>query len=145
MPQRPSTTLGMAASSSTIMPTGVRSTRGASSLRNRPIAIAIGTAITSATTDVNSVPMMKLRAPNWPVTTFHWSLVRKPSPNSWMLGQRQVVHLVDQQHHDRDQQQERWPRSMTRRPVSPNRGRPRVGRGMLEGSRFGGHHVQRDA
>ena len=31
--------------------------------------------------------MMKLRAPNWPVTTFHWSLVTKPSPNSWMLGQ----------------------------------------------------------
>jgi hypothetical protein len=23
--------------------------------------------------------MMKLRAPNWPVTTFHWSLVMKPS------------------------------------------------------------------
>ena len=87
MPQRPSTTLGMAASSSTISPTGVRSIRGASSLRNRPIAIAIGTAITSATTDVSSVPMMKLRAPNWPVTTFHWSLVMKPSPNSWMLGQ----------------------------------------------------------
>ena len=35
------------------------------------MAIAIGTAIRSATSDVASVPQIRLSAPNWSVTTFH--------------------------------------------------------------------------
>ncbi len=70
IPQRPSTTLGIAASSSTMMPTGVRRARGASSVRNKAIAIATGTAITSANRDVRSVPQIRSRAPNSFVTAF---------------------------------------------------------------------------
>ncbi len=82
IPQRPSTTLGMAASSSTIVPTGVRSTRGASSLRKSPIAIARGTAISSATSAVTSVPKIRSAAPYVSLTVFHTLEVRNPDPNS---------------------------------------------------------------
>ena len=82
IPQRPSTTLGMAASSSTIVPTGVRSTRGASSLRKSPMAIATGTAMSSATSAVTSVPKIRSAAPYSSVTVFHTLEVRNPGPNS---------------------------------------------------------------
>jgi hypothetical protein len=56
MPQRPRTTLGIAASSSTSMPMGRRSTRGASSVRKSAIAIDIGAAISSAIAELTAVP-----------------------------------------------------------------------------------------
>ena len=56
MPQRPSTTLGIAASVSTSEPTIPRTPRGASSLRYSAIAIASGVAITSAINDEIAVP-----------------------------------------------------------------------------------------
>ena len=86
IPQRPSTTLGIAASSSTSIPTGVLSTPGASSVRNSAIAIAIGTAIRSAISDVASVPQIRSSAPNLSVTAFHSVPVRNPTPNSLMEG-----------------------------------------------------------
>ena len=56
MPQRPRTTLGMAARSSTIVAIGAASRFGAISVRNRAIAIESGVAITSAMSDVTTVP-----------------------------------------------------------------------------------------
>ena len=56
IPQRPSTTLGIAASSSTIVAIGAATRRGAISVRNSAIAIESGVAITSAITDVTTVP-----------------------------------------------------------------------------------------
>ena len=63
MPQRPTTTLGTAASISTSDAIGARIAFGASSVRKRPIAIARGPASRIAPNAVTSVPMMKLRAP----------------------------------------------------------------------------------
>ena len=88
MPHSPSTTLGMAASSSTSIVMGVRRRRGASLLRNRPIAIDMGTAIKSATSDVTRVPRIRYRAPKTSVTAFQSVDVMKPRPNSWMAGLR---------------------------------------------------------
>ena len=56
MPQRPSTTEGIAASSSTSVAIGAASRRGAISVRNNAIAIASGVAMTSAINDVRTVP-----------------------------------------------------------------------------------------
>ena len=56
MPQRPSTTLGIAASISTSDPTMPRTPRGASSLSQRAIAIASGVAMRSAISEVIAVP-----------------------------------------------------------------------------------------
>ena len=56
MPQRPSTTLGIAASSSTIVAIGEAMRRGAISVRNSAIAIESGVASSSAITDVTTVP-----------------------------------------------------------------------------------------
>ena len=81
MPHSPSTTLGMAARSSTSAPTGARSRRGANSLRKSPMAIATGTAITSAISDVTSVPQIRSSAPYWSVTAFHSLEVRNRNPN----------------------------------------------------------------
>ena len=56
MPQRPSTTLGIAASSSTIVAIGAARRRGAISVRNSAIAIESGVASSSAMADVTTVP-----------------------------------------------------------------------------------------
>ena len=56
MPQSPSTTLGIAASSSTMVAIGAASRRGAISVRKSAIAIESGVAITSAISDVTTVP-----------------------------------------------------------------------------------------
>ena len=64
MPQSPTTTLGTAASISTSVPIGPRTDGGASSLRNRPIAIETGAARSTAPNDVTTVPMIRSRAPN---------------------------------------------------------------------------------
>ena len=82
IPQRPIRTLGTPASVSTIAPTGERSDFGASSERNKPIAIEIGVAIKSANRDVIAVPKMKSRAPYSSLTAFQVLPVRNPSPNS---------------------------------------------------------------
>ena len=56
MPQSPSTTLGIAASSSTIVAIGAARRFGASSVRNSAIAIESGVASSRAMNDVTSVP-----------------------------------------------------------------------------------------
>ncbi len=56
IPQRPSTTLGMAASVSTSDPTTSRTLRGASSLRKSAIPSASGVAMISAIAEVTAVP-----------------------------------------------------------------------------------------
>ena len=56
MPQRPSTTLGIAASSSTIVAIGAAIRRGAISVRKSAIAIESGVARSKAITDVTTVP-----------------------------------------------------------------------------------------
>jgi hypothetical protein len=56
MPQSPSTTLGMAARSSTIVAIGAASRRGAISVRKSAIAIESGVASSSAISDVTTVP-----------------------------------------------------------------------------------------
>ena len=56
MPQRPSTTLGIAASSSTIVAIGDAIRLGAISVRNSAIAIESGVASRRAITDVTVVP-----------------------------------------------------------------------------------------
>ena len=56
MPQRPSTTLGIAASSSTIVAIGAASRRGAISVRNSAIAIESGVARSRAMNEVTIVP-----------------------------------------------------------------------------------------
>ena len=53
---RPSTTLGIAASSSTIVAIGAASRRGEISVRKRAIAIESGVAIASAISEVTTVP-----------------------------------------------------------------------------------------
>ena len=63
IPQSPSTTLGTAASVSTSAPTMPPTPRGASSLRKSAIAIASGTAITSAISEVTAVPKRPGSAP----------------------------------------------------------------------------------
>ena len=56
IPQSPSTTLGIAASSSTIVAIGAAMRRGAISVRKRAIAIESGVARQSAMSDVTTVP-----------------------------------------------------------------------------------------
>ena len=56
MPQRPSTTLGTAASISTSEPITPRTAGGASSVRKSAIAIASGPAIRTAANEVTAVP-----------------------------------------------------------------------------------------
>ena len=56
MPHRPYTTLGMAASNSTIQVNGVRSQAGHSSARKMAIPTPIGRAKRMANKDVNNVP-----------------------------------------------------------------------------------------
>ena len=56
IPHSPSTTLGIAASSSTSGPNTAARRRGASRLRNRPMAMPIGIASASAITEVTAVP-----------------------------------------------------------------------------------------
>ncbi len=56
MPQRPSTTLGIAASSSTIVAIGEATRRGAISVRKSAIAIESGVASARAMIDVITVP-----------------------------------------------------------------------------------------
>ena len=56
IPQSPRTTLGIAASNSTIVATGAASLRGAISVRKSAIAIESGVARTSAMNDVTTVP-----------------------------------------------------------------------------------------
>ena len=56
MPQRPSTTLGIAARSSTIVAIGAARRRGAISVRKSAIAIESGVASSSAMNDVTTVP-----------------------------------------------------------------------------------------
>ena len=63
MPQRPTTTLGTAASISTSEPITPRIAGGASSVRKSAIAIESGAASSIAPNDVTSVPKMKSRAP----------------------------------------------------------------------------------
>ena len=64
IPQSPSTTLGIAASSSTSGATTERIHRGASSLRKSAIASEIGVARSRAPNDVTTVPKMNDLAPN---------------------------------------------------------------------------------
>ena len=87
MPQRPTTTLGTAASIEISAPTGPRIAGGASSLRNRPIPIESGAAMSSAPNDVTSVPMMNERAPKTFVTGFQTSCQTNATPNSLIAGQ----------------------------------------------------------
>ena len=61
------------------VPTGARTDGGASSLRKRPIAIESGADRSIAPNEVTTVPMMKSRAPNLPVTAFHWLCQRNAS------------------------------------------------------------------
>ena len=83
IPQRPSTTLGIAASISTSAPTTPPTPRGASSLRKRAIAIASGAAISSAISERDRGAVderqraedVLVRVPRAPVTNAR--------PNSW--------------------------------------------------------------
>ena len=56
MPQSPSTTLGIAARSSTIVAIGAAIRRGAISVRNSAIAIESGVASSDAINEVTTVP-----------------------------------------------------------------------------------------
>ena len=106
MPQRPSTTLGIAASSSTSMPIGPRTRFGASSLRNRPIAIDTGAATISAEMDVKSVPKMK--APRAELVRDDAPGVRRDEPEAELLHRRPraLEDAVDDQA-DEDDRSER--------------------------------------
>jgi hypothetical protein len=87
IPQSPRTTVGTAASSSTSGPTTERIQRGASSVRKRAIAIAIGVARSSAPNEVTTVPKMNDLAPN---SSLFWSqawVVRNFRPNLSIAGQ----------------------------------------------------------
>src|SRR2546427_11961609 len=64
MPQSPGTTLGIAASISTSEPTTPRTPRGASSLREMPIATDTGAAKRTAKAGTQTVLTRKSRAPN---------------------------------------------------------------------------------
>src|ERR1700674_704808 len=88
MPQRPMTTLGIAASVSIREVTGARSARGASSVKNRAAPIASGAASASAKSDVTAVPNRKLAAPkaSLPTTGFHTSRVMKCKPYFTIAG-----------------------------------------------------------
>jgi len=86
IPQRPSTTLGIAANISTSGAITARTGRGASSVRKRAIAIEIGAAMMTAKSVVYAVPKMKSSAPNWPVTTFQVWCHRNEMPKCEIDG-----------------------------------------------------------
>ncbi len=86
IPHSPYTTLGIAARRSTRKPIGCRSARGASSERNIDTPSARGTAMSSATNDVASVPKIAGAAPNSPVTGFHTLEVKKSRPATRSAG-----------------------------------------------------------
>ena len=69
------------------------------------MAIAIGTAIRSAISDVANVPQIRSSAPNLSVTAFHSVPVRNPTPELADGRPRLVDHLVHQQHHHQRQHQ----------------------------------------
>jgi hypothetical protein len=87
IPQRPTTTLGTAASISISVPTGPRIARGASSERKSPIAIESGVARITAANEVISVPRTNWSAPNWFVTGFHSLVQRNEKPKCRIEGQ----------------------------------------------------------
>src|SRR4051794_25140216 len=83
-PQRPYTTEGTAASSSTITVSGPRSRRGQSSVTYSAVATATGTPMTSATADVMSVPTSSGSAPNTSPDTSQLLVNVKPkTPKRW--------------------------------------------------------------
>src|ERR1043166_8008587 len=73
--------LGMPASSSMAMPIGRRSHGGYSSVRKKAISSPTGTAISMAINEMSTVPYIGASAPNFSVTGFHASLMRKLNPN----------------------------------------------------------------
>ena len=128
IPQRPRTTLGMAASSSTIVPTGVRSTRGASSLRKSPIAIASGTAMSSATSAVTSVPKIRSAAPY--VVLDGVPHARGQEPGAELLNRR--LGLVDDLDDEEDHQRRQPQSGEARRCPGGRRRRTATGGGRSE-------------
>ena len=78
IPQNPRMTLGMAASISTSGPITPLTRPGATVLRYRPIEIPIGTAKTSAPSEVTAVPYSSGVAPKMLKLGFHSLWVRKP-------------------------------------------------------------------
>src|SRR4051794_29902170 len=82
-PQRPYTTEGTAASSSTITVSGPRSRRGQSSVRYSAVATAIGTPMQSATADVISVPTSRGSAPYRLCDTSQLLVNVKPKTPNW--------------------------------------------------------------
>ncbi len=89
MPQRPSTTLGIAASVSTSAVTGPLRKFGESSVRNSAIPIASGAARMSAPSEVIAVPKRKLPAPysSRPSTGFQATRVTNARPYLLIAGQ----------------------------------------------------------
>src|SRR5580698_2314979 len=79
--------LGTAASNSMAMPTGRFIHTGASSVRKMAMPKLTGIAITSAITEVITVPYTAASAPYWSVTGFHTSRVRKCSLKCASAGQ----------------------------------------------------------
>src|SRR6516225_306103 len=79
--------LGTAASSSTATPMGRLSHTGASSVRKIAMPKLTGIASNSARNEVTSVPYIGASAPNWSVTGFHTSRVRKLNPKWANAGQ----------------------------------------------------------
>ena len=61
-----------------------------------------GTAMTSATSDVTSVPAMNGSAPNTSATGSQTAVVRKPSPKAW----REQDRVLPQLHADGDHQRQ---------------------------------------
>src|ERR671925_1347196 len=87
IPQRPTTTLGTAASISTSAPIGPRSQRGASSVRKSAIAIESGPAIRSAPSELTAVPKRNAAAPKtWRAPGSQSFETRKWRPKRWIAG-----------------------------------------------------------
>ena len=69
------------------MATGLRSQRGANSVRKMAHASASGTAIASARAEEYKVPKMRGSAPNCPETGSQALWIRKPKQNFAIAGQ----------------------------------------------------------
>src|SRR5512146_1966972 len=85
-PQSPYTTLGIAASSSTMYETGTRIHGGASSTRKSAAPTPTIVPKISASSDVTSVPAMNGSAPNDSFGGFHFVDQMNPIPNLWIAG-----------------------------------------------------------
>ncbi len=78
--------LGIPANSSMAVPIGRRKIGGHSSVRKMAMPMPIGTAIAIAMTDVTIVPKIGAPAPNFSVTGFQTTVVKKPKPKAPNAG-----------------------------------------------------------